>query len=287
MIPFSESGLEVERVLEATVIGGNALSRRRGGTKIRRRVPAKQERLLRLVAEHGCVDFSHLVGEFKEEWKTIQYRRRGEYVLIAKRDFFRNIADLAGRINAALVAGYRDCTLAGEMTSLTAGIHLAVVFDHQKLEIGWADSRSDGDAPEAGDSGHVRLKPGATRTDEGEEMEPGPPAGPSLTASPTEAPPNRKERCSNRPSPDHRRPIPPGPEITVDPVTTHWILEIDGQSIELIPSLGYVKHSGQLLPLPAILGLAEPNAVDDALLRQISNLLNEFVWRHNTVTRSR
>ena len=61
---FTEAGIEVVDVLKALVIGGNVLATRQGAPKRRRRVPSKQETLVRLVGAKGTATFEHLVESF-------------------------------------------------------------------------------------------------------------------------------------------------------------------------------------------------------------------------------
>mgnify|MGYP001815925630 CR=1 FL=1 len=83
--------LDVEAILEALVLGGQELGKQRGASKIRRRVPAKQERLVRLVVHLGTASFHEMTDAFQEEWHTIQDRRQHEYILLQKREFFRKV----------------------------------------------------------------------------------------------------------------------------------------------------------------------------------------------------
>lgn len=107
MQSFSATGRDVTGVLRALVVGGNVLAQRTGAKKRRRTVPRKQERLVRLVAEHGEAGFDALCETFPLEWSRVQKRRARQARLLAKREFFR-IADLVARVNAALFAGYED-----------------------------------------------------------------------------------------------------------------------------------------------------------------------------------
>ena len=108
MKPFAEAGIELADVLRALVAGGNVLAALQGARKRRRRVPHKQETLVRLIADIGTAGLDDLRKTFPKEWARIAKRRERQAALLAKRDFFRNIADLVGRINAALIAGRRD-----------------------------------------------------------------------------------------------------------------------------------------------------------------------------------
>jgi len=99
------SVLLVEDLLQAVVVGENLRRQAVSGSKPRKHVPAKQERLLRLLSVTGKATFHDLTIEFHKEWERISARKTGDG---AKREFFRNMTDLATRINDAMNAGYES-----------------------------------------------------------------------------------------------------------------------------------------------------------------------------------
>lgn len=139
--PFSDADLDLSQVLQAVVLGGKALGAREGAKKQRQRVPEKQERLIRLVAQHGDVPFELLCDAFIQEWTRIAKRAKGQAKLIAKREFFRNIADLVARINAALIAGYQDSERANQLLECTGGAYLRFSCDYQTFTVSWHSTR--------------------------------------------------------------------------------------------------------------------------------------------------
>jgi hypothetical protein len=118
----------VESFLDAIVLGGNVEARAANRRKSRRRAPPKQERVVRTLWATGTATLDDLKAEFNEEWDKICSRRSGDG---AKREFFRNMADLARRINDALKAGYGDVEARSEMIDLTGGSTKLVTVSHQ------------------------------------------------------------------------------------------------------------------------------------------------------------
>jgi hypothetical protein len=149
MRSFREAGLDVEGVLRAIVLGGAAL-----GAKPRRTVPGKQEALVRLVAERGRTDLGELREAFPEEWTRIAARHKGGARRLADREFFRNIADLASRVNAALVAAYKS----PEGAALAGG-YIGLTFDYATFSVSWTSTRSlDALSLQTADATHVSLR---------------------------------------------------------------------------------------------------------------------------------
>lgn len=134
--------LATDDILRAVVIGGNVLGTVRSAKKTRRRVPRKQEQLIHAVAAAGRAGFEELASAFAKEWATIRKRRKGDYLLVAKRELFRNLADLAGRINEALAAGFRAKDSRDQLLGLTGDRFTGLAFDHQTMEIWWYDCQS-------------------------------------------------------------------------------------------------------------------------------------------------
>jgi len=104
----TKSPLNVTDWLEAVVIGGRVLAKKKGARRKPRRVPMGQEQLLRTVVAHGSASLEELCDAFKNEWESIQQRNPEENTPNKNRAFFRNRADTAARVNASLLAGYRS-----------------------------------------------------------------------------------------------------------------------------------------------------------------------------------
>jgi hypothetical protein len=132
-LPLGSAGsISAEALLEAAIIGANVLQQARGGRKQRKRVPVKQERLLRLLSERGQGSLDRLTTEFGQEWNRIRGRKSGES---ANREFFRNMADLATRINEALAAAYRDAEARPEILQRAGGVFMAIEINHQSYTL--------------------------------------------------------------------------------------------------------------------------------------------------------
>jgi hypothetical protein len=123
---------DLEAMLDAVVAGGNTIIRQNGGTKLRRRTPQKQERLLRLLTIHRDLTFGLVANEFSDEWERVQSRASGE---AAKREFFRNITDLASRINDALVAAYQRDGRSSGPVPLEKGGFAVIDINHQSYTV--------------------------------------------------------------------------------------------------------------------------------------------------------
>ena len=121
MEPFEDVGLDIDRVLEAIVLGGNVLQSRVGARKRSRQAPAKQAKLVRLVAAHGLVMFDQLIVAFPREWRAIDQRWIGQARVAKKRELFRNVVDMIERVNEALRAGYQERQVGARMLSMTGG----------------------------------------------------------------------------------------------------------------------------------------------------------------------
>lgn len=224
MVTFAEAQLDAAKVLQAIVLGGNTLASRQGARKQRRRVPQKQERLVLLVAENGQATLNDLTQAYEKEWAAVAKRRKGQPRLLAKREFFRNIADLAGRINAALVAGYEDQP--EELLNLTRGAYLGFTFNHQDFTVTWTTTKSLGELkktiPVAEQDRHVPLTQRPSRTPFRETIRQPDPAPEAVAESPL--------------------------EVTVydDPITGAWTFELHGRQVEVERTHGFVKIDGQI-----------------------------------------
>jgi len=264
---FDEAGLNADEVLHALVLGGNLLAAQQGATKQRRRVPRKQEQLLRLVAEHGTATFDQLRETFSREWNAIAARREGEYLLVAKRELFRNIADLAGRINAALLATYGHDA---EARRLTRGLFLGLVFDHQAFTVTWTTAETLAELEEtlhrSSGTGHVPL----TRANAGNHTPHHEPADDDTHRDAFHEP-------SAPPAPAQPRHEPPNTlrEVTVfeDPVTGVWRFTLRGHAIEVERAHGFVKIDGNLHTVTAVLGLEQAADLGGRPLEAIERLL--------------
>ncbi len=274
MDSFDPSTLDVDKLLEAVVIGGNALGARKGARKTRRRVPEKQERLVRLVASNSVTTFEQLTLEFVEGWKVVVERNRDRARRLAKKEFFRNIADAAARINAALIAGYEDERTRPSVLERT-GSYVGLEFDYQSLSIGWAsteDLREVSMFRAAVGARHVRLKVPVERP-AGPGDEPSGVEGESTPQAPSrdEAPASETQAKVKASVPDPTATI----EIVVqeDPVTGVWSFELDDRSVEVVIRHGLVRVGGAIHETDLVRGLSQVEDLIGAPLDYIRRLI--------------
>lgn len=259
MVSTTDRIADVEGVLQAVVLGGNVLAAMEGAKKTRRRVPRKQEKLVRAVAEDGEADFERLSETFEREWKTVQKRNRGAYILVPKREFFRNIADLCGRVNAALLAGYREPAIRQNLVGLTSGSYVGLAFDHQRFLVWW-EGRADlsslaGVIEEAAPGGHAPLT-GRRSARPGGEHEPSAPTPPVPEPTIAAAP---RASIGAADITDFKE----------DRVTGRWRFELDGRRIEVDRTHGYVKIDGRLFTVDEVRGLDSKEDLADRALEAI------------------
>jgi hypothetical protein len=294
---FEEAGLDLPDVLKVIIIGGNVIGRERGARKLRRRVPRKQESLVALVAELGCAEFEDLASAYPSEWSKIQSKREGEYILVAKRELFRNIADLAGRVNEALMTCYRDPVVGGQAVRFTCGAYLGLSFDHQRLSVSWfleedlEGFRRRVHATSSG--GHVPFTRAASvplsdeassneaQTGEGseileaeivEEENPGSSAGPRDGLLPLESGQEDKSSQDERTTASDSDSAEPDAvllDFEEDRVTGLWIFNMDGHEVEVERDHGHLKVDGRLFSNQLLEGLENPEQIEGPTLRCI------------------
>lgn len=290
---FEEAGLDLQDVLKVVVIGGNVIGRERGARKLRRRVPRKQEALVQLVSRLGCAVFDDLASTFPKEWARIQSNKEGEYILVAKRELFRNIADLAGRVNEALLICYEDPTAGGQALAYTGGARFGLSFDHQELSVSWfleddlQRYRERIQATEIG--GHVSFTQPLSRSpshegpisahdpaEDGEVIDAeivedvDASLGGCVEVPPAAGPVSHKgDGTCEVPEPRKQSEAEPETVIVdfeVDRVTGLWTFLLDGHAIEIEHRHGHLKIDGRLYSSNLLEGLGEPEQIEGAAL---------------------
>jgi len=268
--------IDVDALLGAIVLGGQALAREQGGRKVRRRVPAKQERLVRLVAKTGSAGHAELAQEFKREWETIQRRRKGEYALLVRREFFRNMADLAGRINAGLLAAYRARS-DNHILHQLGGQSWGLAVDQQTFTITLVAANTLTALEEhiqgATGSGHVALRTATTKAASPASVTAGQPPdapGPDSQKPPAPKPSQRVPTPKQDDPTEQSTPI----EVSEDPITGRWTFTLQGQHVEVDPRLGYLRTNGAPQQLDVLRGLAHPEDLAGEPLETIRKLLD-------------
>ncbi len=250
------------RVLEAIVIGGHALAVLSRQTKVRRHVPYKQERLVRLVVQKGLARIDDFKQAFHREWTKVQQKRRKRSDHRKHQELFRNMADLAKRVNSALAAGFSSPGSRRAMLQLTSGRFVALTINHQAMAIGYVVGES-----------LAEIEPFLPRVEDSEiPALPGPlPSPPTTDETGGSLPPE------NLPEPDEPIAAKHGAsaaiDVTIDPVTGRWRFALDGQGLEVDPIHGYLKVGSQLLQVPELRGLKEPGDLVGLPFRRISSLI--------------
>lgn len=264
IVAMNRPTIDVDGVLQAVVIGGNVLATAVGAAKTRRRVPRKQEKLVRAVADEGQADFERLSETFESEWKAVLKRNRRAYILVPKSEFFRNIADLCGRVNAALLAGYREQRLRHEIVNLVGGSYVGLVFDHQRFLVWWESqselSSLEHAVRESTSRGHTPLRKRRVESQES-QSEPGPPT------PPMPEPENDPGRRSSAATIEVRG-------FEEDRVTGRWRFELDGRCIEIDRAHGYLKVNGKLHTVEEVRGLSSKEDLLGGALEAIRRCFN-------------
>jgi len=266
--------IDVGAFLADIVEGANILAAGAGGKKRRRRVPTKQEKLVRLVAEKGTATFSDLSQTFSREWKTVEGRHKGEYILVPKQEFFRNMADLVGRINQAVLAAFEGNNSSVGSSRQPIEQRVLMDFDQQAMTISWVPYTTDSNPQKpvrtTQGGGHVPYR------------QPDNPVKPNTVVEPVAAPPPPplptppKQVASAQTPTTPPTPAPPSIvgrtevlEVSIDPTTLYWSMTIGAHKCEIMPDLGYVKVNSRLIPYPPIQGLKDPTELDVGIINGI------------------
>ena len=230
--PFSEVGIEVDDVLETIIAGGNLIAERHGSKKRRRVVPAKQRKLVRLVAAEGTVAFKQLKNAYAAEWLRIEQRRKGQPRVALKREFTRNLSDLVRRINSALDAVHRSCK-EGHALSVRA-----LSMDQGTGVLWWIPCERAEQPEEPLDTSLTSRSSAGAQQGTGTQ-------GLSADLS------DRKQ------------------QVDEDPVTGVLSFRLDGRLVELMPGSELVSVDGRVVSLRAVETL---NASDPGLAQVIQDI---------------
>jgi hypothetical protein len=255
--------LDPAKVLEAIVIGGQALACLSDQTKVRRHVPYKQERLVRLVVEKSLARIEDCKRAFPREWNRVQRKRRKRSLHRMQQELFRNMADLAKRINSALAAGFASPGSRRAMLPLTAQRFLILTINHQGMAIGYVLGEALFDI----EPFLPTIEDKKPATSPGSRLSP-PTSADASTTTPSGTVPKPDDEISSEVRPADSI------EVTIDPVSGRWRFTLDGQALELDPIHGYLKVGSQLLQAPELAGLKQPEDLVGIPLRRISSLLD-------------
>ena len=285
---FDDNGIDLEEVFQAIVTGGNVLLREDGGKRTRRTVTGIQATLIRLLGETGKVELPVLIEAYPKQWKRITARNKGKYELYSRREFFRNRADVAARINGQLRAGYLDPELGKTVLALTGGRYLKIVFDWANFimacvlekdlegylqELQYTDRRR-----------HVVLTGRKRRRPAGEAETHGAPHSPEshIWEKQENSPPGEVDSTVPGAEP------PPTPEgkLEAEAVTLMdfreeslngaWQFRLDGHQVEIRRDIGYVTVDGVPVKLPRVRSLERPEEIEGELLRLLRAVIGRL-----------
>lgn len=254
--------LDPGKLLEAIVLGGQALAVLSRQTKVRRHVPYKQERLVRLVVDKSLARIDDFKRAFPREWNKVQRKRRKRSLHRMQQELFRNMADLAKRVNSALAAGFASPGFRRAILPLTSERFVVLTVNHQGMAIGCLLSEA-----------LFEVEPFLPKVRDNTVATP-PRHQPSQLHG-GDASPSRPPEAA--PEPEKQEPSEPRPtatiDVTIDPVTGRWRFTLDGRGLEVDPIHGYLKVGGQLIQVPELRSLKQPNDLVGIPLRRISTLI--------------
>lgn len=134
--------IDPDALAEATLIGARRFGHDSGHTYRRRQLTAKQRRLVALLADGDAIGTDDLAKCFPDEWQRILATHPGRDAAQQAEALFENFADVARRINAYLLAGYRDSTLRNKMLTALGSQLLAIVISFADREM-WTTCADD------------------------------------------------------------------------------------------------------------------------------------------------
>lgn len=238
----------IEMLLKAALVGARRLGTATGQVYQRRQLTAKQQKLLTLLADGDSVGLDDLVRVFKAEWDVICRAHPHRELSRNQAALFQNLADLAARLNAYLLAGFKDHPTRKRMLALLGDRLVAIQSSFERHEL-WLIEATDladlaGTVP-SGAASHPgqrnRAKPLATAQ--------APLPDPAHLATPEHTGVTAGVTTQGTPAtqaegltpPQAQQPAPLVLLARVDRVTNRWTLEIKGTSLEVDPALGMVR----------------------------------------------
>ncbi len=262
--------VEPDALAEAILIGARRYGHDSGHTYRRRRLTTKQRKLIALLADGDAAGTDEFAKTFPDEWNSILKAHPDREPGQQREALFENFADVASRINAYLLAGYKDTVLRARMAALLGGQLVAIgasFADRELFTVGGQELKELLPAMTVTKSLRKRARPAgaaAVPTAPQSEAAPSPLPEPSVPQAPTGVPPAvdaavnastldlaptspPSESASATPDPS-----PPPPQqtdettaepiaATVNPVTLRWTLFLPEGEIEADPRLGTVR----------------------------------------------
>ena len=269
--------LEPDAFSEAVLIGAKRYGHESGHTYRRRQLTSKQRKLIVLLADGATVGTDDLAKAFPDEWNSILAAHPARETTLQHQALFENLADVVSRINAYLLAGYKDTILRARMAALL-GAQLAAIgttfADREMWTVGAGDLSELLPVMTVTQAYRKRARstaPVPPTPPPHPEPEPPPVPDPPTTPAPTEIPPNDRvaespptqdpsqmaaHQETPRATPDPAPPMPPQAReappdtiaATVNPVTLRWILYLPEGEIEADPRLATVRSGSSIRP---------------------------------------
>jgi hypothetical protein len=127
--------VELSALVNAVLKGAQRFARVAGRVYSRRSLTAKQAKLLGLLADGDGIGMAELKGAFPQEWETLAAAHPDRAGTANERAFFQNVADMAGRLNAYLLAGYEDGALGPRMVGSLGNRYVGLAYSYEALEL--------------------------------------------------------------------------------------------------------------------------------------------------------
>ena len=269
--------LEPDAFSEAVLIGAKRYGHESGHTYRRRQLTSKQRTLVALLADGDAVGTEDLAKAFPNEWNAILTAHPDRDMTLQHQALFENLADIASRLNAYLLAGYKDTILRARMAALLGEQLVAVgttFAEREMWTVGASELKELLPVMTVTQAYHKRARstvPAPLTSPPDPEPEPPPVPDPPAPPAPTEVPTNdhvpegsptpdpspmAAQQQTPRPTPDPAPPMSPqaneGPPetiaATVNPVTLRWILYLPEGEIEADPRLATVRSGSSIRP---------------------------------------
>ena len=144
--------LEPDAFSEAVLIGAKRYGHESGHTYRRRQLTSKQRKLIALLADGDAAGTDELTKAFPDEWNAIITAHPDREMTLQHQALFENLADVVSRINAYLLAGYKDTILRARMAALLGDQLVAIgttFADREMWTVGAPGHDSDPGLPQA------------------------------------------------------------------------------------------------------------------------------------------
>jgi len=285
--------IEPDALAKAALTGARRYGHNSGHTYSRRQLTAKQRKLIALLADGDAVGTDDLAKAFPDEWNSILAAHPERDQGLQRQALFENLADVASRINAYLLAGYKDPLLRAKMLPLLGGQLVAVATYFADREMGTVGAEELKDlipviAATEGNRRSTRARPTGENSRDTQDPksppapevpnEPPPTVEEAAPASqhdpqsiPQQSPPSEQPAATPAPEPAIQA-AEPAPEVisaTVNPITLRWTLHLPEGEIEADPRLRTIRAGTTIRRWP---GEALPEDPENLTAQQLALL---------------